>query len=125
MESVSTAAGNLGLVDKLLLSVIDDEAKPAGILLLGTNHSVFLALAIQVLFIGLIIRIVASPDYARHVMRTLGAEGKLKGAYEVVANEGMLHQFEAISVHVGLHPHNDLSVGVEDDGVVVLTHFCL
>lgn len=125
MDSVSTAAGNLGLVDKQLLSVIDDEAKPAGILLLGTNHSVLLALAIQVLCVRLIIRIVASPDYARHVMRTIRAQSKLKGAYEVVANEGVLHQLEAISVHVGLHPHNDLSVGIKDDGVVVLTHFCL
>jgi hypothetical protein len=24
---------------------------------------------------------------------------------------------------VGTHPHNDLSFGVKDDGVVVLTHF--
>jgi hypothetical protein len=26
---------------------------------------------------------------------------------------------------VGTHPHNDLSFGVKDDGVVVLTHFTL
>lgn len=126
MESVpTTVLQYLGLVDKQLLGVIDDETKPRRVLLTRDNLLVFVTLVVEILLGGFLIRVVSRPDDARLVVNALRAEGKLKGGHEVVPDERMLCQLQAIVVVVGVHPHNDLSVGVKDDGVVVLTHFCL
>jgi len=37
----------------------------------------------------------------------------------------MLSQLQTTVIVVGVHPHYDLSFRVENDGVVVLTHFTL
>jgi len=78
---------NLVLVHEQFLGVVDDEPKPARILLLRDNLLVLVTLAVKIHSIRLFIRIVTRPDNARLVVNALRTQGKLKGADEVVLEE--------------------------------------
>lgn len=127
VESVAALViRNLALVNEQLLGVVDDEPIRRCVLLVREDHVVLGALVIEILaFIGIRIRVISRPDDARLVVNALWAQAELKGTDEVVLDVRMLRQLQAIVVVVGTHPHNDLSFGVKDDGVVVLTHFTL
>jgi len=78
---------NLVLVHEQLLGVVDDEPKPARVLLLRDNLLVLVTLAVKIRSIRFFIRIVTRPDDAGLVVNALRTQGKLKGADEVVLEE--------------------------------------